>query len=36
MSKNLLGTWRFSGLWTRRVLGVVLLIAVVRFWVGYF
>jgi uncharacterized membrane protein YfcA len=29
------GARRFSGLWTRRVLGVVLLIAVVRFWMGY-
>jgi len=26
---------RFSGLWTRRILGVVLLIAIVNFWVGY-
>jgi uncharacterized membrane protein YfcA len=30
------GARRFSGLWTRRVLGVVLLIAVVRFWMIYF
>jgi uncharacterized membrane protein YfcA len=30
------GARRFSGLWTRRVLGVVLLIAVIRFWVMYF
>ena len=29
------GARRFSGLWARRVLGVVLLIGVVRFWVGY-
>ena len=29
-----LGVRRFSGLWTRRVLGLVLLIAVIRFWVG--
>jgi uncharacterized membrane protein YfcA len=29
------GARKFSGLWARRVLGVVLLIAVVRFWVGY-
>jgi len=30
------GARRFSGLWGRRALGVVLLIGVVRFWVGYF
>jgi uncharacterized membrane protein YfcA len=30
------GARRFSGLWARRALGVVLLIGVVRFWVGYF
>jgi len=30
------GARRFSGLWARRVLGVVLLIAVVRFWVDSF
>jgi len=29
------GARRFSCLWARRVLGVVLLIAVVRFWAGY-
>lgn len=28
------GARRFSGLWTRRTLGVVLLIAVIRFWLG--
>jgi len=36
LAGSYLGARRFSGLWTRRVLGVVLLIAVVRFWVGYF
>jgi uncharacterized membrane protein YfcA len=30
------GAHRFSSLWGRRVLGVVLLVAVVKFWVGYF
>lgn len=30
------GARRFSGLWARRALGVVLLIAVVRFWVSFF
>ena len=30
------GARRFSGLWARRALGLVLLIGVVRFWVGYF
>jgi len=36
LAGSYLGARRFSGLWTRRVLGVVLLIAVVRFWVEYF
>jgi uncharacterized membrane protein YfcA len=35
LAGSYLGARRFSGLWTRRVLGVVLLIAVVRFWAGY-
>lgn len=35
LAGSYLGARRFSGLWTRRTLGVVLLIAVVRFWVGY-
>lgn len=35
LAGSYLGAQRFSGLWTRRVLGVVLLIAVVRFWAGY-
>ena len=30
------GARKFSSLWTRRLLGVVLLIAVIKFWVGYF
>jgi hypothetical protein len=30
------GANKFSGVWTRRILGIVLLIAVVRFWAGYF
>jgi len=30
------GARKFSGLWTRRLLGLVLLIAVVRFWVNIF
>lgn len=36
LAGSYLGARRFSGLWTQRVLGVVLLIAVVRFLVGYF
>lgn len=36
LAGSYLGARRFSGLWTRRVLGVVLLLAVIRFWVGYF
>ena len=35
LAGSYLGARRFSGLWTRRVLGVVLLIAMVKFWVGY-
>ena len=30
------GSRQFSSLWGRRVLGVVLLVAVIKFWVGYF
>ena len=30
------GARKFSSLWTQRILGFVLLIAVIRFWVGYF
>jgi len=32
---SFLGARHFSGLWTRRILGVVLLIAIVNFMVGY-
>ena len=36
LAGSYLGARRFSSVWARRALGVVLLIAVVRFWVGYF
>lgn len=36
LAGSYLGARRFSSVWTRRILGVVLLIGVVRFWVGYF
>jgi len=36
LAGSYLGARRFSGLWTRRVLGLVLLVAVIKFWVGYF
>jgi len=36
LAGSYLGARRFSGVWTRRVLGVVLLIAVIRFWMGFF
>ncbi len=29
------GARKFSGMWTKRILGVVLLIAVIRFWSGF-
>ena len=35
LAGSYLGARKFSGLWTRRILGVVLLIAIVNFWVGY-
>jgi uncharacterized membrane protein YfcA len=35
LAGSYLGAHKFSGLWTRRILGVVLLIAIVNFWVGY-
>jgi len=35
LAGSYLGARRFSGLWTRRILGVVLLTAIINFWVGY-
>ena len=35
LAGSYLGARKFSGLWTRRILGVVLLIAIANFWVGY-
>ncbi len=36
LAGSYLGARRFSGVWTKRILGVVLLIAIVNFTVGYF
>ena len=36
LTGSYLGARKFSSLWMRRILGVVLLIAVVNFWIGYF
>jgi len=36
LAGSYLGARRFSGLWTRRILGVVLLTAIINFWVGFF
>lgn len=35
LAGSYLGARKFSGLWTRRILGVVLLVAIVKFVVGY-
>jgi hypothetical protein len=35
LAGSYLGARRFSGLWTRRILGVVLLVAIINFAVGY-